>query len=259
MAASIRVGGWRVGAAVLGQHRTGIFRPTARLILWARGVGSWVITEWRFRGGGQNPAVQLPPEGDERREAYGSDRDLLLGCRARERGAWRRLLGKYERLVYSIPLRYGLSREDAADVAQVAFTALIQNIDDLPEDSRLGGWLSTVAKRHTWKLLGRARRERANEHLEGAELAENALMLGKTAAESIEHWELTEWVEGGLAKLGDPCRELLLALYFSPESPSYAEVAASLGMPVGSIGPTRARCLKRLQQALGAGDEGKPR
>lgn len=188
---------------------------------------------------------------------YGSDRDLLLACRARDRGAWRSLLGKYERLVYSIPLRYGLPREDAADVAQLTFTALIQNIDDLPEDSRLGGWLSTVAKRHTWKLLDRARRERATERLEGAELSENALLLGKTDTESIEHWELTEWLEGGLAKLESPCRELLLALYFRPDRPSYAEVSAELGMPVGSIGPTRARCLKRLQEALGADGEEK--
>ena len=109
-----------------------------------------------------------------------------------------------------------------------------------------------MAKRHTWKLLDRARRERANEHLEGAELAENALVLGRADAESIEHWELTEWLEGGLAKLEGPCRELLLALYFGPENSSYAEIAASLGMPVGSIGPTRARCLKRLQNALQA-------
>lgn len=196
--------------------------------------------------------VQLRAGRESEYEAFGSDRELLLACRGRDRGAWRRLLGKYERLVYSIPLRYGLAREDAADVAQLTFTALIQNLDDLPEDSRLGGWLSTVAKRHTWKLLGRKRRESASEHLEGKDLTGNAVLLGKSDAESIEHWELTEWLEGGLDKVGDPCRELLLALYFRPEQPSYAEISASFGMPVGSIGPTRARCLKRLRKALDA-------
>src|SRR5215216_3858638 len=71
------------------------------------------------------------------------------------------LLNRYERLVYSIPLRYGLSRDDAADIAQITFTILIQSMDSLSEDSRLGPWLVTVARRHTWRLLDRNRRERA--------------------------------------------------------------------------------------------------
>lgn len=180
---------------------------------------------------------------------------MILACRAGDRGAWRRLLDRYERLVYSIPLRYGLPRKDAADVAQLTFTALIRALEGLPEDSRLGGWLAMVSKRHTWRLLERKRRviPVAGEHLEGADLAETAISLGRGDAESIEHWELTEYLDSGLSKLGGPCRELLLALYFEPESPSYAEISDTLNMPVGSIGPTRARCLKRLRRLLEEG------
>jgi DNA-directed RNA polymerase specialized sigma24 family protein len=79
------------------------------------------------------------------------------------------------------------------------------------------------------------------------------VLLGKSDADSIEHWELSEWLEAGLSKLGEPCRELLRSLYFQPEQSSYAEVAERLGRPVGSIGPSRARCLKRLRQVLGEG------
>ncbi len=163
------------------------------------------------------------------------------------------MLNKYERLVYSIPLRYGLSRDDAADIAQITFTILVQSLDGLHDDSRLGSWLVTVARRHTWRLLERNRRVSASERLEGADVAESAVLLGKSDAGSIEHWELTEWLDAGLSKIGAACRELLLALYFQPEGSSYAEVAARLGMPVGSIGPRRARCLKSLRQVLSEG------
>jgi RNA polymerase sigma factor (sigma-70 family) len=182
-----------------------------------------------------------------------SDRDLILRCRHGSAGAWHQVLNRYERLVYSIPLRYGLSRDDAADVAQNTFTILIQNMDNLAEDSRLSAWLSTVARRNTWRLLERSRREIASEHLEGTSLAKSAELLGKSDADSIEHWELTDWLDAGLSQISESCRELLLALYFQPERSSYAEVAERLGKPLGSIGPTRARCLKRLKQVLSEG------
>lgn len=187
------------------------------------------------------------------RVADDSDRDLIRRCLAGSAGAWQRLLDNYEGLVYSIPLRYGLSRDDAADVAQITFTILIQSLPTLSEDSRLGPWLATVARRHTWRLLERNRRETASERLEDTRLAQSAVLLGKHDADSIEHWELTEWLDTGLSKISESCRELLLALYFQPEQPSYAEIVDRLGMPLGSIGPTRARCLKRLKQVLGEG------
>src|SRR3712207_9466951 len=93
------------------------------------------------------------------RAASDLDRVLIRRCQQGSAGAWHQLLNKYERLVYSIPLRYGLSRDDAADIAQITFTILIQSLDSLVEDSRLGPWLATVARRHTWRLLERNRRE----------------------------------------------------------------------------------------------------
>ncbi len=184
------------------------------------------------------------------RDVVDSDRDLIRRCREGSAGAWHQLLNKYERLVYSIPLRYGLSRDDAADIAQITFTILIQSLDGLSDDSRLGPWLATVARRHTWRMLERNRREAASERLEGTDIAESAVLLGKSDADSIEHWELTEWLDAGLSKISEPCRKLLLALYFQPERSSYAEVAERLDMPVGSIGPSRARCIRRLKQML---------
>jgi RNA polymerase sigma factor (sigma-70 family) len=143
-----------------------------------------------------------------------------------------------------------LSPDDAADIAQLTFTTLVQNMDNLAEDSRLGAWLSTVARRNTWHLLERNRREIASEHLDSISLVENAVLLGKSDADSIEHWELADWLDTGLSQLSEICWKLLTALYFRPELSSYAEVAEHLGMPLGSVGPTRARCLKRLKRVL---------
>ena len=179
-----------------------------------------------------------------------SDQDLIHGCREGRPDAWERLLSKYERLVFSVPVRYGLSDDDAADVTQLTFASLIQTLDRLREDSRLGAWLVTVARHHTWRLLGRNRRETA---IEGVGHTEDAVLLTHDGAGTTEHWELAEWLNHGLSLIGRPCRDLLLALYFDPGQPSYAEVATRLNMPVGSIGPTRGRCLQRLRQVLDDG------
>ncbi len=175
-----------------------------------------------------------------------SDRDLIRGCREGDSRAWRSVLERYERLVFSIPLNYGLSREDAADITQLTFSILIQNLHTLREDSRLGAWLATVARRHTWRLMERNRREGTGVE---RDLAESATLLGRDE-EEIERWELLEWLNEGLSLLSEGCRRLLQALYFDERQPSYAEVAERLGMPVGSIGPTRARCLQSLRRAL---------
>jgi RNA polymerase sigma factor (sigma-70 family) len=179
---------------------------------------------------------------------YESDQDLIDACRRGDSHAWDWLLNKYERLVFSIPLNYGLSREDAADVAQISFTILLQSLETLVENTHLAPWLTTVARRHTWRLLAHYQREHT---IPPSELGER---LGHLVDESSRHvearWELLEWLDQGLAQLGENCRALLLALYFNLQQPSYADVAGQLNMPVGSIGPTRARCLRRLQRIL---------
>src|SRR5215211_123942 len=179
----------------------------------------------------------------------GLDRDLILDCRNGDVGAWQRLLDRYERLVFSVPRRYGLSREDAADITQLSFTILFQSMDTLREDSNLGAWLTTVARRHSWRLLERKRGEGAGGYYGSSNGSTS--MLANIGTDDVERWELNEWLDHGLSLVGKPCRDLLSALYLDPKQPSYAEVAARLGMPVGSVGPTRIRCLKRLRQVLG--------
>lgn len=162
------------------------------------------------------------------------------------------MLDKYERIVFSIPRRYGLSTEDAADVTQLTFTILVESIDELPEDSKLGGWLTTVARRHTWRVLERNRRRGIDKY---TVLDESTPLPAGDDTETIENWILTEWLEQGLSRLSERCRNLLMALYLDPEQPSYAEVAARLGIAVGSVGPTRIRCLERLRRTVDEQEE----
>ena len=180
-----------------------------------------------------------------RNDMLQTDRDLIRACRSGDARAWERLLDKYERLVFSISLNYGLTTDDAADVTQITFTILLQNLNTLSDEIRLSSWLATVARRHTWRLLARNRREAINPD---EDLAGNEVLGG--IVDNRERWELAEWLNQGLSLLDERCRQLLLALYFDAEQPSYANVAGRLKMPIGSIGPTRARCLEHMRQSL---------
>lgn len=166
---------------------------------------------------------------------------LLEACRAGDDRAWRLLVDRYVRLVYSIPLNFGLSPADADDVTQSTFAILMSSLRVIESEDRLGAWLATVARRQTWRHVERARREAPVDAPVGADVDEAA------AARRVEDME---WLHQGLGRLDERCARLLLALYFTPEPRPYTDVAAELGLPVGSIGPTRGRCLDKLRVIL---------
>ena len=166
------------------------------------------------------------------------DGELLRRCGEGDGDAWRLLVERYQRLVFSVALRNGLCREDAADVTQLTFVALLDSFDQIRGGDRLGSWLMTVARRQAWRFRRRV-------------IAEQGV-VGPVALvdDSVGEWERLAWLHGGLGQLGGPCRELLEALYFDLSEPSYAEVAVRLGRAVGSLGSMRARCLVRLRKIL---------
>jgi DNA-directed RNA polymerase specialized sigma24 family protein len=96
--------------------------------------------------------------------------------------------------------------------------------------------------------LERTRREGIDRRIV---VDDSTTSLAGEDADNVEHWELAEWLDEGLLLVGKPCRDLLSALYLDPEQPSYAEVAERLGMAIGSVGPTRIRCLERMRRVLG--------
>lgn len=190
--------------------------------------------------------------------------DLLLErCRAGDAAAWDALVSRYRRLVWSVIVEARLSPEASEDAFQQVFAALIEHIDAMRDDGALPNWLITTAKRCTWRIAARTRRERERGTAgrgEGGEPDIGAHRGGgdmaSIADERIDPADLARFTERqtvrlALERLGGKCRDLLEALFSAPGEPNYTLISARLGIRVGSIGPTRARCLEKLGAVLG--------
>lgn len=206
------------------------------------GVPSSPVAKSSFPSAATAPVAVISAGFDD--HSAWSDTDLLEGCRAGNGAAWEILIGRYERLVFSVSLRNGLSREDAAEVTQATFVALLESLDRLHSDQRLASWLMTVARRHAWRV-----RRRHQQVQPWAEVDT------ESSSDPIGQWEQVADILLALQQLGEPCRELLLALYFDPDEPSYLKIANRMGYSVGTIGPARARCLQRLRVLLTEDDD----
>lgn len=176
-----------------------------------------------------------------------STEELVGACRSGDAEAWEHLVDKYHNLVFAIAVGEGLSVEDAADLTQSTFEALLAQLDKIRDDARIASWLMTVARRQAWRV--RNRRGRMAIRPDESTGTPEELSTNDGSDDVVR----LMWVYEGLSQLDDQCRQLITALYFDPMSPSYAEIAADIGRPVGSIGPCRARCLARLRAILGEG------
>lgn len=177
-----------------------------------------------------------------------SDSELLAACANREAWAWDALVDRYAGLVYSVALRAGLSPDDAADAFQTVFATLLEHAGSIRAPQGLAAWLITTSKRAAWRVARRQRREVAGSEVR-AELAA-AAEWQSSAREEERRWADRALIDEALQQIGERCRQLLTLLYLEPSEPSYEEISARLRMPLGSIGPTRARCLAKLRETL---------
>lgn len=167
---------------------------------------------------------------------------LIQACLDGDERAWHELVERYGRLVYSIPRRMGMSAADADDVFQNVFLLLYRNLGGLRDHGRVSSWLITAAHRESWRV-GRLAGRYVNSEVE---------LPGAAAPPEAEvtRLEREQQVRQALRQLDERCRDLLTALFLDPAEPSYGEIAARLQMPLGSVGPTRARCFRKLEAAL---------
>lgn len=187
-------------------------------------------------------ATVIPLRAPRAQTAEPTDAELLERCRRRDGEAWNLLVARYERLVYSVARRNGLSEEDAADVTQGTFVALLDALGRIRDEERLASWLMTVTRRQSWRVRNLSRRDiQLDEAPEAVD-------------DSSEDWAAVLALHDALAELGGTCRSLLEALYLDPESPSYAEIAERFGRSIGGIGPLRGRCLEKLRAILTEGE-----
>jgi RNA polymerase sigma factor (sigma-70 family) len=165
--------------------------------------------------------------------------ELVRAAAEGDQVAWNGLVDRYDGLVWSVVRSYRLSTADASDVAQTTWLRLVEHLGRLQEPERVGSWLATTARRECLRTLRQSARQVPTEELPdaGTDVRLDAALL--TAERDRALWQ-------AFAGLSERCRALLRILVADPP-PSYEEIGAALDMPIGSIGPTRRRCLERLR------------
>jgi RNA polymerase sigma factor (sigma-70 family) len=169
---------------------------------------------------------------------------LVARVREGDQRAWDEIVERYAPLVWSICLRYRLSRPDTDDVGQSVWLLAVERIGDLREPAALPGWLATTARRECLRVLRAAQRHDIPGLPPEDQLPRESAMI----EEEIIAAERDAALRAAFAELPRGCHQLLSMLVSDPPC-SYADISATLDMPVGSIGPMRARCLARLRRS----------
>lgn len=182
--------------------------------------------------------------------------DLLTRARDGDQQAWNDIVDRYAPLVWSICRRHQLSRADTDDVGQTVWLLLVEHLGNLRALAALPGWLATTTRRECLRILQCSRRYEFVGS--AADIETPADQREPTIEQEILAAELSAALRTALAGLPPRC-QLLLGLLMSDPPPSYERISAAVSMPVGSIGPQRARCLARLRRspalgAFGSGD-----
>lgn len=171
------------------------------------------------------------------------DAALLAACLAGNEVAWTELVNRYTRLIYSIAFKSGLNEQDAADVVQNVFTIVLRRLESLRDTERFSAWLITTARRESWRTRKLQREGPLDDTIEPVD-SEPA------AADQVIAWEQAAITHQALNQLGGRCQRLLELLFLRDPRPGYESIATELDISVGSIGPIRGRCLKRMKAHL---------
>jgi RNA polymerase sigma factor (sigma-70 family) len=175
--------------------------------------------------------------------------DLVETVLAAQRGdgaAWSVLISRYTPLVDSITRRYRLSPSDAEDVSQLVWFRLFDNLNRLRDSRALPGWISTTTRNEAVRLLASGRRVRPMDPTVLVMLDVRCADDGHGPDGELLRAERDRAILDGLAELSPDHRKLLILLHAEPRT-SYQQISRALGIPTGSIGPTRARCLEKLK------------
>lgn len=175
-----------------------------------------------------------------------NDTLLVKECLAGSEEAWSLLIEKYKALIYSIPVKYGLPPQEAADVFQATCTELLTRLPEIREPRALPKWLMQVAhhESYRWKRQGQRVVSRdADEDLPEPEVPPIAESL-------VQQTQEEQILREAMASLTPQCRRLMELLFYEVPARPYTEVAKELGLAVGSIGFTRQRCIERLRRHL---------
>jgi RNA polymerase sigma factor (sigma-70 family) len=169
----------------------------------------------------------------------------VVSAAAGDQLAWRELVDRYAPLLVSVVRGFRLTPAETEDVAQTVWLRLVEHLDSLQEPRAIPGWLVTTARRESIRYLSSQRHRRMSDPLNDDQPPVPAEVPDPD--EGLVRSERHQVLLAGLAELPSRQRELLLLLMTDPQ-PSYDEIRRRTGIPVGSIGPTRARALERLRR-----------
>jgi len=170
---------------------------------------------------------------------------LLTRANDGDQQAWNAIVDRYTNLLWSVARGHRLGTADAADVVQTTWLRLVEHLQEIREPDRLTAWLITTARRESLRLVGIARREDVGGADDLAANMPDERDGPVDAGLLLDERDALLW--HCFSQLNERCQQILRALMASPP-PSYAEVSSALELPVGSIGPTRGRCLDRLRE-----------
>lgn len=167
---------------------------------------------------------------------------LIREANAGDQAAWGQIVDRFTGLIWATTRAHRLSPSEAADVCQTTWLRLVENLDRIKEPERLGAWLATTARRESLRQIRLRSRELPTEEDVLFEVPSE-----DRTTELLITRERNVALRRAFARIGERC-QALLRLLGTADALSYEEIGAALGMPVGAIGPTRARCLERLRR-----------
>jgi RNA polymerase sigma factor (sigma-70 family) len=177
-----------------------------------------------------------------------TDRELVASCLSGDEQAWSELIDRYNRLIFSIPLKQGLSRDEAADIFQAVCLDLVAELPRLRDPQALPAWLiqTTLHKVSKW----RRRNDRYVPDDDGTHTGNAPAPDADMPDALIREVQQTQALRDAVAALSDRCQRMVQMLFFETPARPYKDVASQLGVATGSIGFLRSRCLDRLRSAL---------
>jgi RNA polymerase sigma factor (sigma-70 family) len=178
-----------------------------------------------------------------------SDERLVKACLNGDEQAWSALIDKYKNLIYSIPIKYGASPEDAGDIFQAVCLELFSQLSNLRKPAALRGWLVTITAHQSfhWKRKHRKRTNIEQTTLDDEGFGADPAVPPDDVTDEAEREQI---MRDATARLSPRCQEMIRLLFYVEPPLPYRDVAQRLGLAVGSIGFIRGRCLKRLQKTL---------
>jgi RNA polymerase sigma factor (sigma-70 family) len=178
---------------------------------------------------------------------------LVRAAASGDETAWAALVERFSGLLWSVARAHGLGNADAEEVFQTTWLRLTEHVGRLKEPERVGAWLATTARHESLKTIRAGRRTTPTDDVERLDVTSpdaTPEAVAVATEDATAEADRLRRVWDAFQRLPERCRELLRVLVAVPPLP-YVEIAAMFGIAVGSIGPTRGRCLRQLRELLG--------